>query len=231
MSKTIVVVGFGPGISTAVAEKFGAEGFSVALVARNAARLAAGVEALRAKGVAAAGFAADAGDPAAIAAAIDKARAALGPITVIHWNAYGGAEAGDLMSIDPAAVRGVFDVAVVGLLAAIQHALPDLKSTSEGAVLVTNGAFGDTTPQMDEYATALKTMGIGLANAAKHKLVGLMAQRLKGDRVYVGEVMVAGIVRGTASDSGGQTIESAAIADRFWELYQARREVRARVTA
>ena len=231
MSKTIVVVGFGPGISTAVAEKFGAEGFSVALVARNAARLAAGVEALKAKGVAAAAFAADAGDPAAIAAAIDKARAALGPITVIHWNAYGGAEAADLMSIDPAAVRGVFDVAVVGLLAAIQHALPDLKSTSEGAVLVTNGAFGDTTPQMDEYATALKTMGIGLANAAKHKLVGLMAQRLKGDGVYVGEVMVAGIVRGTASDSGGQAIESAAIAERFWELYQARREVRARVTA
>ena len=38
MSKTIVVVGFGPGISTAVAEKFGAEGFSVGLVARNSTR-------------------------------------------------------------------------------------------------------------------------------------------------------------------------------------------------
>ncbi len=35
MSKTIVVVGFGPGVSTAVAEKFGAAGFSVALVGRN----------------------------------------------------------------------------------------------------------------------------------------------------------------------------------------------------
>lgn len=42
MSKTIVVVGFGPGISTAVAEKFGAEGFSIALIARNEKRLAAG---------------------------------------------------------------------------------------------------------------------------------------------------------------------------------------------
>ena len=37
MSKTIVIVGFGTGISTAVAEKFGAEGFSVAIVARNEA--------------------------------------------------------------------------------------------------------------------------------------------------------------------------------------------------
>ncbi len=29
MSKTIVVVGFGPGISTAVAERLGAAGFSI----------------------------------------------------------------------------------------------------------------------------------------------------------------------------------------------------------
>lgn len=43
MSKTIVIVGFGPSTSTAVAEKFGTEGFSVALVGRNKDRLAAGV--------------------------------------------------------------------------------------------------------------------------------------------------------------------------------------------
>jgi len=43
MSKSTVIVGFGPGISTAVAGKFGAEGFSVALVARSPERLDAGV--------------------------------------------------------------------------------------------------------------------------------------------------------------------------------------------
>lgn len=60
MAKTIVVVGFGPGNSTAVAEKFGTEGFSVALVGRNEDRLAAGVSALKARGIAAAAFPADA---------------------------------------------------------------------------------------------------------------------------------------------------------------------------
>ena len=49
MSKTIVIVGFVPGNSTAVAEKFGTEGFCVALVGRNEDRLAAGVSALKAK--------------------------------------------------------------------------------------------------------------------------------------------------------------------------------------
>ena len=229
MSKTIVVVGFGPGISTAVAETFGAAGFSVALVARNEERLAAGVAALKAKAIASAAFPADASDPAAIRAALGKARAAFGPITVIHWNAYGGAEAGDLLTTDPAAVRSVFDVAVVGLLAAVQDALPDLKSTKEGAVLITNGAFGELTPQIDEIAVGLKVMGLALANAAKHKLVGLLAQRLKGDGVYVGEVMIAGVIKGTQWDTGGDGIEPSKVADKFWDLYQARGEVRARV--
>jgi NAD(P)-dependent dehydrogenase (short-subunit alcohol dehydrogenase family) len=228
MSKTIVVVGFGPGIAAAVADRFGGEGFSVALVARNAERLAAGVEALKAKGVTAAAFPADAGDPAALRAAIVRARAALGPITVVHWNAYGGAETGDLLTVDPAAVRDVFNVAVVGLLAAVQEVLPDLKSTQEGAVLITNGAFGEISPQIDAFAINLKAEGLALANAAKHKLVGLLAERLKGDGVYVGEVMVAGIVRSAAQESG--SIEASTVADTFWALYQARGEIRARVT-
>jgi NAD(P)-dependent dehydrogenase (short-subunit alcohol dehydrogenase family) len=229
MSKTIVVVGFGPGVSSAVAERFGAEGFSVALVARNEDRLASGVAALKAKGVAAAAFPADAGDPAAVRAAIQRARAELGPVTVIHWNAYGGAEAGDLMTTDLAAVPGVFDVAVVGLLAAVREALPDLKSAKQGAVLITNGAFGDTSPQMDQYAVSLKAMGVALANAAKHKLTGLLAARLEADGVYVGEVTIAGVVKGTPW-ANGEGIEGSTIADKFWELYQARGEVRARVS-
>jgi NAD(P)-dependent dehydrogenase (short-subunit alcohol dehydrogenase family) len=229
MSKTIVVVGFGPGISTAVAERFGGQGFSVALVARNEASLAAGVAALKAKGIAAAGFAADAGDPAAIRAALASARAQFGPITVLHWNAISGLEAGDLMATDPAAVGRIFDVAVAGLLAAVQEALPDLKTAGEGAVLVTNGAFGEITPEMDAFAVSMKSMGVGLANAAKHKLVGMLAQQLKPDGVYVGEVMVAGAVKGTPwAGEGG--IEGAKIAARFWDLYKARDEVRSRVS-
>jgi NADP-dependent 3-hydroxy acid dehydrogenase YdfG len=230
MSKTIVIVGFGPGISTAMADKFGAEGFSVALVARNRERLVAGVQALRAKGVTADAFTADAADPASIRTALGQARGAFGPITVIHWNAYGGAEAGDLLSTEPAAVTGVFDIAILGLLAAVQEALPDLKSTAQGALLVTNGAFGEIDPQIDAMVIGMKVAGVALANAAKHKLVGLLAARLKGEGVYVGEVMVAGAVKGTAFANGGQGIEPSTIANKFWELYQARSEIRARIS-
>jgi NADP-dependent 3-hydroxy acid dehydrogenase YdfG len=228
MAKTILVVGFGPGISTSVAEKFGSSGFSVALVARNEEKLAAGVKALRAKGINAAAFSADAGDPVAIRAAVGKARTALGPVTVIHWNASGGAAAGDLITAEVAAVRNGFDV-VIGLLAAVQESLPDLKETKEGAVLITNGAFGEISPQVDELAAKAKVMGVALGNAAKHKLVGLLAERLKGDGVYVGEVMIAGTIKGTPSDKGNANIDPSTIANKFWELYVARAEVRARI--
>ncbi|MBX3207614.1 MAG: SDR family NAD(P)-dependent oxidoreductase [Labilithrix sp.] len=230
MGKTILVVGFGPGISSAVAEKFGSSGFSVALVARSEEKLAAGVAELKAKGIEAAAFAADAGDPTSIRGAVAKARAALGPIAAVHWNAYGGLDAGDLLTADAAATRGVFEVAIVGLLATVQEALPDLKAAKDGAVLVTNGAFGDVSPQIDEFAVSMKYMGLAVGNAAKHKLVGLLAARLKGEGVHVGEVVVAGSIKGTAWDQGNATIEASTVANKFWELYEGRSEVRARIS-
>jgi NADP-dependent 3-hydroxy acid dehydrogenase YdfG len=229
MSKTIVIVGFGPGNSTTVAEKFGAEGFSVALVGRNEERLAAGVATLQIRGVAAAAFPADAADPAAVAAAIRNVRAGLGPITVIHWNAFGATDAGDLLTAESAALRGIFDVAVLGLLTAAREALPDLKSAGDGAILITNGGFGELSPEIDAYAASLSVMGVALANAAKNKLAGLLSQRLKDDGVYVGEVMVRGTIKGTPTESGS-SVDPARIADKFWELYQSRGELLAAVS-
>lgn len=230
MSKTIAIIGFGPGVSSAVAEKFGAEGFSVALIARDQARLTAGIEALKAKGITAACFPADANDPAALRVAIAKAHAGLGPIRVIHWNVYAWQELGDLLAMDPASLRVAFDLPVVGLLSAVQEALPDLKAAKDGAVLVTNGAFGEINPMMDAFALAAKAEALALGNAAKAKLVGLLAARLKNEGVYVGEVTIAGVVGGTAPASPGvPTIVSTAIAETFWRLYKSRGEIRARL--
>ena len=228
MAKVIIVGGYGAGISAAVAEKFGAAGFSVAIVARNAERLAAGLKALQAKGVNAAAFPADLGDAVAVRALVRGVRTALGPITVLHWNAY-AADAGDLLNADAAAVHRVFDVAVGGLLAAIREALPDLKQDGESAVLVTNGAFGLFDTNVDAFAVKANAMGLSIANSAKHKLVGLLAHKLKPEGIYIGEVMVLGTIKGTAWDSGNATLEASTVADKFWEIYQARTEAMAQV--
>ena len=223
MTKTIIVGGFGPGIATAVAEKFGAEGFAVALVGRNAERLAAGVVALEAKGIKAAAFPADLGVPGAVKPLIAKVRAKLGPISVLHWNAYSAA-AGDALTADIAALQNVFDVAIVGLTLAVQESLADLKA-SKGAVLVTNGGLLLDDPKINELGGTRNLMGLSMGNAAKHKLVGMLAAKLKADGVYVGEVIVTGTVKGSAFDSGNGNLDGAVVAQKFWDLFQARNEI------
>jgi NADP-dependent 3-hydroxy acid dehydrogenase YdfG len=221
MSKVILVCGHGPGISHSVAQKFGSEGFSVALVARSEQKLAAAASALEAGGVHAASFPADLADPKAVKAVVARVRAKLGPIAVVLWNPYAGA-AGDLTTADPAELHTPFDVAVTGLVAAVQEALPDLKVQKNAAVLVTGGGLAFYDPKVDAMAVAWNAMGLAIAKAAQHKLVGLLAEKLRGDGVYVGEVVVLGIVKGTAFDSGNATIEPSAVANRFWALYSAR---------
>lgn len=205
MVKTILVCGFGPGISTAVAEKFGAEGFQVALVARNRARLDAGTRALAAKGVKAAAFVSDLGDASAAPALVERVRAALGPVSVIHWNAY-GSSAGDLLTAEAGAIRGALDIAVTSLVAVVQAALADLKKAERPAVLVTNGGFGRIDPNMDAIGVQYGAMGLSVANAAKDKLVGLLAKRLESDGIYVGQVTQPRTRRCRARDQPGDSL-------------------------
>ena len=228
MAKTILVCGFGPGISTAVAEKWGAAGFQVALVGRTSERLDAGVKALAAKGIKAAAFASDLGDAAAAPGLLERVRATLGPVAVIHWNAYSGA-AGDLLAVPSAELRTALDVAVVGLVAVVQAALPDLKASERPAVLVTNGGFGLIDPTMDSVGVQYGAMGLSVANAAKNKLVGLLSKKLEADGIYVGQVTVMGMVQGTAFDQGNATLAPATVADAFWALADRRADVRASI--
>lgn len=223
MAKTIIVCGFGPGISSAVAHKFGEAGFTVALVGRTQERLAAGVSELGKKGIKAAAFTADLADPAAVRALVGKVRSTLGSTDVLHWNAYGGG-AGDLLKTDTAEIRGVFDVPIAGLLAAIQECLPDLRKNPESAILVTNGGLGYFDPKVDAVAVEWGAMGLAIANAAKHKMVGLLAAKLKPEGIYIGEVVVLATVKGTAFDNGSAALDAHAIADKFWHLYKERKE-------
>jgi NAD(P)-dependent dehydrogenase (short-subunit alcohol dehydrogenase family) len=224
MSKTIIVGGYGPGISSAVAERFGKEGFSVALVARNESKLQQGVQQLKASGIEASAFPADLSDPAAIERLVGAVRSKLGPISVLHWNAYAGV-AGDFLSAKPAEVSSVFDLPIVGLVAALQASLPDLRSQKDSALLVTNGGLALYDPQVDAQAVEWGAQGLAVANAAKHKLVGLLSKRLKADGIYVGEVVVLSLVKGTPFDNGSATLEPSRVGDQFWQLYRQRSEV------
>jgi NADP-dependent 3-hydroxy acid dehydrogenase YdfG len=223
MARTIVVCGYGPGISDGVAKRFGREGFSVALVGRTLERLSAGVAALDKAGITARAFRYDLGNPDGVRAMVKEVQAALGPISVLHWNAYARL-AGDLTTAPPDESRGVFDVAIHGLLAGVQESLSDLKK-EKGAVLVTGGGFALYDPKVDAMAAQWNAMGLAVAKAAQHKLVGVLHHRLAGEGVYVGEVTVLGLVKGTPFAGGDSGLDPADIAEAFFRLYERRSDV------
>ena len=197
--KDDLVGGFGPGISSSVAEKFGAEGFSVAIVARNGDRLALGVKALTDKNVKAVAFTTDLGDVRAVRALIPKVREALGPITVVTGTRIRPAPA-TFLDVDPTALHGVIDLAVGSLLAAVQESLADLRSQKgESAVLVTNGGLGYFDAQVDAIAAKANLMGLALGNAAKHKAVGMLFTQTEGRRSLRRRGRRHGTVRGAPS--------------------------------
>jgi short-subunit dehydrogenase len=225
MANTIMVCGYGPAISEAVARKFGAEGFQVGLVARRAEVLARGEAGLKAAGVRVQTFVRDLSDPEAIQHLFGEARAALGPTTVLHWNAF-STGAGDLTTHTASDLRTSLDVSVIGLVAATQAALSDLRSArGSAAILVTGGRLAMYEPEVDSAAVKFGAMGLAVAKAAQHKLVGVLHAKLKPDGIYVGEVTVGGFVKGSASDRGQATLDPNEIAQRFWSLYKERNEI------
>ena len=164
MTRTILICGYGPGISDSVARRFGREGYSVALVARTEERLSEGVEALAHAGISAKAFPHDLSNPATLPRLIQEVREGVGPISVLHWNAYTHA-AGDLSTSTTAELGGVFDLLIHGLVAAVQAALPDLKR-AKGALLVTGGGFALYDSKVDALAVQWDSMGLAVAKAA-----------------------------------------------------------------
>ncbi|MFO0676180.1 MAG: SDR family NAD(P)-dependent oxidoreductase [Polyangiaceae bacterium] len=220
MKRTILVCGHGPGISDAVAHHFGREGFAVGIVARNRDRLAKAEASLKAAGVTAKSFVCDLGDVDAVKAMVKDARSTLGPVTTLHWNAYASG-AGDMMTSPVSELRTVLDVCVHGLVAAVRECREDLKA-QKGSLLVTGGGFAFYDAQVNAMAVQWSSMGLAVGKAAQHKTVGLLQKKLASDGIYVGEVVVLGMVKGTAFDSGNATLDPKDIAKRFWDLDQKR---------
>lgn len=184
----LLVVGYGPGVSHATAERFGREGYAVALIGRTRGRVEDGASQLQQLG--------------------------------IDAHAY-------VLDTRPDQISRVFAVGIDGLLAAVQTTLDDLKAHSGAAVLVANGGLGDQTAAAEQATAAYNIDGTSLEAAAKSKLVGILAERLRPDGMYVGEVIIGSAVR-TPASAPGTGIDPHAIADRFWSMATERDTVRTR---
>jgi len=138
MKPLAIVTGVGPGTGASIVRKFLAGGYQVAMLARNADRLAA----LAAESPDAIALACDVSDPAALMSALDEAQARAGAPRVVVHNAVGGAFA-DFLSVDPAVLEKNFQVNVMALMHLGRWAAPRMEAAGGGALIVTGNTSAE----------------------------------------------------------------------------------------
>lgn len=201
MSKSIMIIGAGPGIGQAVAEKFGREGWTVVLTARNAERLEALTALLRARGITAFALNADATGPNQLRQAIEEADRITGGLTAIHYNA-AVVRQQDLFSMSDVDVVSDLSVNVAGALHAIRAAVARFEGRG-GTILVTGGGLA-IEPHAD-YAS------LGVGKAALRNVVQALAAPLAERNIRIAIATVATLV-------APQSEEARKVADIFWKL-------------
>lgn len=218
MKPALLICGYGPGIGHAVAERFGRAGHPVHVVARDAQKLAAGVEQLQAQGIHAQTTACDLSDASALQAML-QAQLAAGNLGLLHWNAFVDVE-GDLLEASPTALAQSLTLRVTHYLRAVQTLLPQL-AQHRGAVLATSGVMALQRPEIDAFAKDFGILAVSVA--AQHKTNALLAPSLAEQGVHLAEVVVNGFVQRTPAEAQyAAAIDPADVAEQFWQLVQQR---------
>jgi NADP-dependent 3-hydroxy acid dehydrogenase YdfG len=201
----VIIVGMGPGISSAVARRFGREGFNVIAMARRADALKEQVASLDATGISAHAYVADAADPASLAAAIGKATADHGPPSVLVYNA-AGVRYKPLAQLSADELNADLRVSIGGALAAAQAVLPGMRAAGAGTLLFTGGGFAF------EPMAAMATVGVGKAGI-RNLAFSLFAD-LKDSGIHAATVTIAGMVK------PGTPFDPDKIAETYWTLHK-----------
>jgi len=215
---TIAIIGAGTGLGLSLARTFGAQGFSVALISRNKAKLDALAAELASDGITAAGFAADVLDRPALRAALESAKARFGGIDVLEYSP-SDASAGPLASVDirdatPENVQPQIEYYLYGAMTAADVILPDLLAAGAGTLLFTTGA-GSLYP-VAQYGN-VTAGGAALRNWALN-----LGQALSGSGVHVAHVAIALMIADQAPAPGVDFLPADEIAPLYWDVHHTR---------
>src|SRR5262245_24508796 len=135
----ITIVGVGPGLGLEIARAFGRQGFSVALVARNAAKLRDLAATLKEEGIDAAGFPADLLKQQTITAAFEQIKAAYGAVDVLEISAVDQTlAAANVLEVTPENLRPQLDFHL-SAIHAVRQVAGDMIAAKSGTILITTG--------------------------------------------------------------------------------------------
>ncbi|MFD5840843.1 SDR family NAD(P)-dependent oxidoreductase [Streptomyces chartreusis] len=239
MSQVLAIFGAGSGLGTALARRFGKEGFSVALVARNADRLQALADGLAAEGIDATAFPTDLSDPANAAPVVQAIKDSKGRIDVVSYQPLPG-DTAFVPATDLHAERLSHWVNLFLLTpVAIAHTvLPEMTARGTGGFIVAGG-FTAADPQPF-------ISGIGPAMAGIRNFVHSLHGEIADSGVYAGVVTLSALIKHSeaynaispeqlAEMTGGTTgmdvIDPVDLAETYWRLYTDRNQIEYRFPA
>jgi len=176
-----VVTGVGPGTGAALARRFAADGYRVALLARDAARL----DKLAAELPSARPYPVDVADLDALRATLARVRSELGAPSVLLHNAVAGGF-GTFETVKPEALEHRFRVNVTSLLVLAQELAPAMIEAGWGAICVT----GNTSAWRGKAAFA----GFAPTKAAQRVLCESLARALGPQGVHVAYVVIDAVI-------------------------------------
>jgi short-subunit dehydrogenase len=206
-----VVTGVGPGTGAALARRFAAGGYRVAMLARSADRL----RSLEKEIPGARGYPCDVADEGQIDAALAAVRSELGEPSVLIHNAVGGAF-GSFLEIDPKVMNLCFQINTMGLLHLARRLAPAMIERGAGAIIAT----GNTSALRGKANFA----AFAPTKAAQRILAESMARELGPKGVHVAYVVIDAMIdlawtRRLRPDAPDEFfIKPAAIAEEVWHV-------------
>jgi len=203
----IAIIGAGPGLGAAVARRFGREGFSIALIARNQSKLDAMAAELSASGFTASAYTADVRTPASLEAALARAEAELGPITALQYSPLPSRDyLKPVLEMTPELALEALQFSAIGLIHAARAVLPAMRAAGSGSILLING--GTSVQARAGFA------GTSVAFPAESAYGEMLHEALAGEGIRVNQLVIPGGIPQLQLANG---IDG--VADRIWELH------------
>ncbi|NNU26217.1 SDR family NAD(P)-dependent oxidoreductase [Isoptericola sediminis] len=203
---TLAIIGAGPNLGAAVARRFGREGYAVALISRDLAKLDALAEELGEHGVTARGYAADVRDGASLEVALGRAAADLGPITALQYSPLPAREyLKPVLDLTPDLALDALKFSALGLVTAVRTVLPGMREQGEGSIVLING--GTSVKARAGFA------GTSVAFPAESAYGEMLHDALADEGIRVTQLVIPGAIPKLQLENG---IED--VAERIWEL-------------
>ncbi len=170
MGKVVVVTGGTAGIGRATALAFAAEGWSIGLIARDAARLRATEEELSGLGGIALGIAADVADAEAMEAAAIQFERELGPIEAWVNNAM-ATVISPAPGITPEEYRRVTEVTYLGQVYGTLAALRQMSPRRRGTIIQVSSGLGIRSAPLQSAYCGAKAAVRGFTDSLRSELI------------------------------------------------------------